>query len=181
MADAQPLLRTADEILDAVKARKEALGLSDALVDEIAGYSAGRWNKSFGPSCEKPPSVSTLMIFADVLGLSIMLVEDPQKVRRMSSRWQRRAEGYVHDASKVASSAMRRLRPPACQSEVSDGPSLMRRGAITRDRLNERMQLALKGAGPSKAELRATAAAALANSTLPVTRLPAPRRRKPRS
>jgi hypothetical protein len=112
MADA-PLLRTADEVLDAVKARKESLGLSNAVLDEIAGYDPGRWSKAFGPSRDKCPTIATLMNFCDALGVSFVLVEDPVKARLVARRWTRRNETSVHHASKVSQSAIRRALPHA--------------------------------------------------------------------
>jgi hypothetical protein len=46
-------LRDAAAILDAMVERKDELGLSNELVDEIAGFGGSmRWNKYFGPARE---------------------------------------------------------------------------------------------------------------------------------
>jgi hypothetical protein len=115
-ADATPLsdvLRSADDILAAMRARKESLGLSDALVDDLARFGGGRWSKAFGPSVEKIPNVVTLMRFADALGVSFIMVQDEAKTRRMQPRWQRRVEHSMRPARRVASAAIRRALPHA--------------------------------------------------------------------
>jgi hypothetical protein len=114
------MLQTADDVLAAVRARKDDLNLSDAAVDHLAGYANGRWGKAFGPAREKNPTVVTLMLFADVLGVSFVMVEDPAKVRRMKSRWEGR-RGRVPDASKIASSAIRRALPAAIRQLTTAG------------------------------------------------------------
>jgi hypothetical protein len=37
------MLRTADDVIEALRSRKEALQLSDAVVDELAGLTPGHW------------------------------------------------------------------------------------------------------------------------------------------
>jgi hypothetical protein len=87
--------------------------LSDNLVDDLAGFEGSRWAKAFALSCVKMPTLATLMKFADVLGLSVVLVEDPEKVRRVRSRWEGRQANYIHDTSRLAQASIRRALPHA--------------------------------------------------------------------
>jgi hypothetical protein len=81
-----------------------------------------RWNKYFGPAREKSPTLFSLMIFADVLGLSLALIEDGDKVRYMRPRWERRAKHTVRDAAaKVSSKAIARALPYAMHQLASSG------------------------------------------------------------
>jgi hypothetical protein len=121
---ARPLsgpLRDADAILDAMMARKEARGLSNELVDELAGVAEGGWSKRFGPSREKAPGLPVLMMFADVLGVSFVMVEDEAKMARMESRWTRRSERNVQDTGRLARIAIKRALPAAVHKLASSG------------------------------------------------------------
>ena len=84
------MLRDANAVIEALRARKETLGLSNATVDELSGYTEGWWDKVCGPSRMKSPSFATLMAIAGALGLAVTLVEDPASVRTVQGRWRRR-------------------------------------------------------------------------------------------
>jgi hypothetical protein len=89
------MLRTADDVLEALRARKVALQLSNSMIDEIAGLTDGHFDKAAGPSRVKPPNLYTLMSIIGALGLAVQLVEDPERVRAVRNRWRRRVEHYV--------------------------------------------------------------------------------------
>jgi Helix-turn-helix domain len=99
------MLRTADDLIAALRSRKEALGLSNAVVDEIAGYTTGWWDKVAGPSRMKSPSLATLMALCGALGLAVQLVEDPDTVARR--RWTKRR----HPGAKSWPMSVKRARP----------------------------------------------------------------------
>jgi len=103
------MFRTGDEILEALRTRKETLGLSDAIVDELAGLTGGHWNKVAGPSRIKTPSLYTLMSVIGALGLAVQLVEDPES--RVRSRWERRRNNNAHDNGRLSKTAIRKARP----------------------------------------------------------------------
>jgi hypothetical protein len=105
------MLRTAAEIVSALRSRKEALGLSNAVVEEIAGLTIGHWDKACGPTSVKSPNLYTLTALAGALGLAVVLVEDPDaKVRR---RWQRRQESMAPRKRRIG--RLRRLKSEAIQ------------------------------------------------------------------
>jgi hypothetical protein len=123
-ADARQLsgpLRDADAVLDALVRRKDELGLADSLVDHLSGYALGGWTKRFGPSREKAPLLTTLMTFADVLGVSFVLIEDPQKARQMQRRWERRSPNHGHGNGKIARLSVKRALPAAIHKLASSG------------------------------------------------------------
>jgi hypothetical protein len=143
-AEPNQLLRTADDILAAMKTRKEKLGLSDAMVDDLAGFSGGRWNKAFGPAGEKVPNLVTMMVFAEVLGVSFVLVEDIEKVRRMRPRWERRFESAVQNARRIASAAIKRALPYAVARLASSGGKAAWKNTTPAERRARMRELAMK-------------------------------------
>jgi hypothetical protein len=87
MAD-HTMLRTPNDIIAALRSRKEQLQLSDATVDEIAGLTSGHCGKVLGPTREKAPTLFTLMTLVGALGLAVQLVPDPET--QVQGRWQKR-------------------------------------------------------------------------------------------
>src|SRR5262245_20322700 len=103
------MLRTPNDIIEALRARKAELQLSDALVDEIAGLTSGHWGKI--TARERSPTVYTLMSIVGALGLAVTLVPDPDAT--VARRWEKRREHLT-----TAGSA----RPPCAKPARSSWP-----------------------------------------------------------
>ncbi|MCK1707623.1 MULTISPECIES: hypothetical protein [unclassified Bradyrhizobium] len=85
-----PLLRTKLEVVEALRARKEALNLSHETIDTLVGWSDRYSSKALAPVPRKNLSGETLQAVLDALGLGIaavVLVEDPEMAARMHPRW----------------------------------------------------------------------------------------------
>jgi hypothetical protein len=54
------LLRTPDDVLTALRARQNELGLSNEALEHAAGFCGGTVNKYLGPAREKCPTLPTL-------------------------------------------------------------------------------------------------------------------------
>lgn len=50
-------MASADAVIEALRARKAALGLSNEVVDELAGLTDGHFDKVAGPSRTKRPNL----------------------------------------------------------------------------------------------------------------------------
>jgi hypothetical protein len=106
------LLSSADDVLDAVRARKDDLALSNQALEHIAGYAEGTVNKYIGPSREKSPTLPMLYLLLQAMGLGLVLVEDAEAAKRMSHRWTKRSANVNRDGNgKVARLAIKRARP----------------------------------------------------------------------
>jgi hypothetical protein len=103
--------RIADEIADRLYERKNALGLSDAALDELCGFAAGHVSKLLGPARPKGLARFTLNTLADALGVSFLVVVDEEKVRRVGKRWEKRDGHCIHvracRVSKVATAQVK--------------------------------------------------------------------------
>jgi hypothetical protein len=84
-------ISTEGELLDALMARRNELNLSNEVVEKLANMCGGHLTKVLGPSKEKSPTLATVHRILMVLGLSIVLVIDPQKVAAVRDGWRPRA------------------------------------------------------------------------------------------
>jgi hypothetical protein len=97
------LLRTGNEILAALRARKNAVGLSNEALEHRAGLCGAFVDKMLGPSQTRVPSVHTLALLAGGLGAAFQLVEDPlarpidPADRRQESRVRSRRPHTIQD------------------------------------------------------------------------------------
>jgi hypothetical protein len=113
-ADARPLsdvLRSADDVIAALRARQDALSLSNDTVEALAGFCGGTVNKYLGPAREKSPTLQTLALLLGALGVGVVLVEDTKAAELVRSRWTRREERHVQPNGRVAKTAIARARP----------------------------------------------------------------------
>ncbi|WP_354113696.1 MULTISPECIES: hypothetical protein [unclassified Bradyrhizobium] len=83
-------MRTKLELVEALRARKEALNLSHETIDALVGWADRYSAKVLSPAPRRNLSGDTLQAVLDALGLGIaavILVEDPAQVARMRHRW----------------------------------------------------------------------------------------------
>ena len=104
-----PIVRDTDELIDALASRREALGLSNEALEDIAGLAPGHVSKLLGPMRAKRPNLATLDVLLGALGVSFQLIEDPAKMALMKGLWEQRQAGAVR--SRVGR-AIRRALPP---------------------------------------------------------------------
>jgi hypothetical protein len=104
-------IRSAEELIDALAARKDALGFSNALLEEVGGFATGHIDKILGPTRLKKPSLSVLDALADMLAVSFVMVHDEEKKKRMATRWEERRQDQVRNNGRVSQVAIRRARP----------------------------------------------------------------------
>jgi transcriptional regulator with XRE-family HTH domain len=104
--------RLADEnaLLDALEARRVELGLSHASLNQLSGLPVGYAAKLLSPGRSKSPSLVTLDRIMATLGLSWVLVIDPEKVSRISPSWRPRDEGKVR-LRRLSPKVLERARP----------------------------------------------------------------------
>jgi len=73
-------VRSYDGLIEAFRARKDALGLSDAALDARAFLTPGHTGKLLGRSRERGIGAATLEALMDALGVSFIMVADPEKL-----------------------------------------------------------------------------------------------------
>jgi len=90
--------RDHDELVALLRRRKDALQLSDKVVEEIADMAPGHVSKLLAPAPVKALGQTSLTPLLGALGLKLIVVEDPDQARRVRRRWSKRAENRVKNA-----------------------------------------------------------------------------------
>jgi hypothetical protein len=81
------LLRTPDDIVAALRARKEALDISNETVDGIAQWADGYAGKLLCPEPMKGLGRLSLPSLLEALGVALVLVEDSAAAVRVRDKW----------------------------------------------------------------------------------------------
>jgi hypothetical protein len=106
-------IRCYNDLISALRARKDALGLADAVLDEVAGLTPGHTNKCLGPSRERGIGAATLEAYLMALAIDLHMVENAEKLARMLPHYETRSASRVrtnhHIGDRVLSRAMTKL------------------------------------------------------------------------
>jgi hypothetical protein len=78
--------QTYDDLIEALRARKDALGISNNELDAIAGTPAGYAGKIFGAARVRALGPQSFEYFLGALGLRFQLVEDAEATARIRAR-----------------------------------------------------------------------------------------------
>lgn len=92
-----------DELIEALRARKAQLELSDSMVDLIGGLTRGHTEKILGPSRTKKLSPMTIDVLLATLAVKICLIEDVEAAKVMEGRWEERVANHVRSTANRAS------------------------------------------------------------------------------
>jgi len=101
------------ELVEVLRERKAALGLSNELLDHLAGLTSGHVDKLLGPSQSKGLSRVTLDGMLGALGVKLIAAVDDVQVARMQPRWESRDATHVRRRSptRLAAGVVKRARP----------------------------------------------------------------------
>ncbi len=106
-------------LIEALRARKDALGLSNEIVDELGGLTRGHTDKILGPSRNKNLSPMTFDVMLGVLALQVSLVPDIDAALKMESRWEKRSPAHVRAKCSLVSKKVLDSARPHILSEMS--------------------------------------------------------------
>ena len=100
-----------EELVAALYARKQALGVSDQVLDAISGLSPGHVSKLIGPGRERGLSQVSLSALLGSLALKLLVVEDEAQASIMRSRWEGRDHRQIRPPARIGAAFLRRARP----------------------------------------------------------------------
>ena len=83
-------IRSMPELLDALRARRDALNISHETLDSISGLQSGYTSKLLAPKPIKNLGPITMGPLLGALGLQILVVEDQEQVSKVQGRWIKR-------------------------------------------------------------------------------------------
>jgi hypothetical protein len=106
-------VRSYQDFVDAFRAIKARLGLSNAVCDELGGLTAGHTDKLIGPTGTKNLSPMAIDTFCALFAVRFEMRIDLEQAGRMAGRWEGRASGRIHvPASRVSKVLIDRVRVP---------------------------------------------------------------------
>jgi len=102
MTTGQPI-RSMPELIDALRARAHELQLTHQTIDSVAGLQDGYTSKLLAPKAIKNLGPVSFEAMLGALGLAVVVVEDPEQVKRVEGRWTKRERPARRPASITAS------------------------------------------------------------------------------
>lgn len=120
----QPLaiIRSQDDLVEAFRARKDALGLSNRFCDEVGGLSSGHTDKVIGPSRKKQLSAMIFDLFCELFAVEFHMSENLDAAARMESRWEAREARNVRvENGRVSKKLVERAKPLVAKEMGSVG------------------------------------------------------------
>jgi hypothetical protein len=81
------LIRSIDDLVAAIRARRDELNVSHELLDDLAGLQSGYTSKLLAPEPMKGLGPMSLPALLGALGAALVLVEDSAQAERVRDRW----------------------------------------------------------------------------------------------
>jgi hypothetical protein len=82
-----PMIRSMEELLAALRARRDELQLTHERIDDIAGFASGYCGKLMAPIPIKNLGFMSFGLALDALGVALVMVENPEQIKRVANRW----------------------------------------------------------------------------------------------
>jgi hypothetical protein len=80
-------IRSMADLLTALRASRDELQITHETIDEIAGWPSGYAGKIFSPTPIKNLGWLSFGLALNVFGKMLLLVDDPEQIRRVKDRW----------------------------------------------------------------------------------------------
>jgi hypothetical protein len=103
------IIRNHDDLADALLAIKNFLGLSNEMLEQIAGLTHGHCDKMLGPSREKTIGRNSFDLLLATLGIRLRVEIDEPQARLMQARYERRNDKQVRN--RLSRAILDRARP----------------------------------------------------------------------
>ena len=81
------MIHSMEELLAALRARRDQLQLTHERLDDLSGLPSGYIGKLLAPVPIKNLGWLSFGLVLDSMGCALVLVEDPEQVQRVKSRW----------------------------------------------------------------------------------------------
>jgi hypothetical protein len=81
------MIRSMEELLAALRARRDELQLTHERIDDIAGWASGYCGKLMAPEPIKNLGWLSFGLALDSLGVALVMIENPDQIKRVENRW----------------------------------------------------------------------------------------------
>jgi hypothetical protein len=129
-ATGEHVIRNRDDFIEALRARKDEIGLSNSYIEHALHLGAGGCDKYLGPSRTKNLSLLMALDLVELLGSMLALKRDAETEARMAPRWERRDEAQVRRCSRVSMRLVEACRPMVLR-ELTSKASKARKTKMT--------------------------------------------------
>ena len=144
-----------EQLVSLLAARRESLGISTLVLDEIALLSPGHVSKLLGPGRERGLSQISLDALLGALALRLIVVEDEAQASIMKNRWESRDQRQVRPPAQIGAAFLKRARPEILRSFSRKGGQARWKG--TTPELRRKLMRAVWKARTVPAQLSACA------------------------
>lgn len=121
------------DLIDAMRARQNQLGISIETIEEISGLSKGLPAKILGPSGIKNLGPMSFGVMLETLGLKLLVVPDPQAEQKMRGKWAKRV-GHVANTHPISIERSQKRFPSNIFRALSHRAAAARRVKIPAER-----------------------------------------------
>lgn len=137
------VIRTQDDLIEALRKAKDMLGLSNQWCDAVGGLTAGHTDKVIGPSRTKSLSQMTFDLFCEMFAVELHMVVNMDAVQRMAARWEGRNASNVRvESNRVSAGLLERAKPHILMASAKHA-NAVRNEMLTRE---HRSKIARKAA-----------------------------------
>jgi hypothetical protein len=100
------VIHSRSDLVDALRSRKEELGLSNSFVEAQLQMTDGGCDKVLGPTQERGLSVPVMLDMLELFGARLVIQVDAESEARMRTRWERRDERSVRPQKRLSKKLM---------------------------------------------------------------------------
>jgi hypothetical protein len=120
-----------DGLVAVLRARKDALQLSDKFVDQLAGLADGHTGKILGRTPVRTLGSASLTGLLGALGVKLIVVEDAEQSARIGRRWEKRTATHAGRPHPRVGKEAYKAAMPLVMSEWSRKANAARWGRAT--------------------------------------------------
>jgi hypothetical protein len=126
-------IRTQDDLIEALRAVKDRLGLSNTWCDDVGGFTRGQTDKVLGPSRAKGLSPMLFATYCSLFAVRLEMVVDLDQARVMEARWEGRDKSNVRmDLGRISKKLVERAKPLVL-SQSGQRANVVRNRMLTRE------------------------------------------------
>lgn len=114
MSGNEPLavIRTQDDLIEALRIAKERRNLSFKVIDELGGFTQGHLERVIGPRREKGMSPFVFQMLCSLLAVKFEMVFDEDQAKRMIPKWEGRDSSNVRlEKGNISKKLLERAAP----------------------------------------------------------------------
>jgi hypothetical protein len=104
-------VRSYDDLITAIRAVKEFLGLSNEVIEDLSGLTRGHFDKVAGRTPVKRMGPMVLDALLGALAIELVVRPDPAAAEKIANRWRCRREDHVRTCQPVSRALLDRCRP----------------------------------------------------------------------